>query len=163
MTNELGDGATEEREGIDPFEIASGDESASNDDGDELPDEALDELAAIAEVDVSAQADELATARRELDVQRREARAAVERYRDAVLAAEPDLPPELVHGETLEELEASLSAARAAVAQIRDRLTGDEEGGGFPVGAPARGGSSSAVMTAEEKIKFGLEQQARSR
>ncbi len=163
MSNEPGDGATDEVQGIDQPGGAVDDESVINDDGRELPGETLDELAAVAEADVGAQADELATARRELDVQRRETRAAVERYREAGLAAEPDRPPELVHGETLEELESSLSGARAAVAQIRDRLTADEEGGGFPVGAPARAGSSAAVMTAEEKIKFGLEQQARSR
>ena len=136
MTNEPGG----EVQGIDALEGAGGEESVTNDDGAELPGEALDELAAMAEADVGAQADELVTARRELDAQRRETRAAVERYRDAVLAAEPELPPELVQGETLEELESSLNGARAAVAQIRDRLTADEEGGGFPVGAPARGG-----------------------
>ena len=162
MTNEPGDGTTHEAEEIVPLQDVNEDESVIDDDGNELLGEALDELAAVADADVGAQADELATARRELDAQRRETRAAVERYRDAMLAAEPELPPELVHGETLEELETSLSGARAAVAQIRDHLTGEEAGGGFPVGAPARGGSSSAVMTAEEKIKFGLEQQARS-
>ena len=138
MTNEPGG----EVQGIDALEGAGGEESVTNDDGAGLPGEALDELAAMAEADVGAQADELVTARREVEAQRRETRAVVDRYRDAVLAAEPELPPELVQGETLEELESSLNGARAAVAQTRDRLTADEGGGGFPVGAPAPGPDS---------------------
>jgi hypothetical protein len=82
-----------------------------------------------------------------------------------LLAAEPEPPPDLVHGETLDELEDSLAAARGAVARIRDRLQaeGDEapSGGGFPVGAPARGGVGRAVLTAAEKIAAGLRERER--
>ena len=125
---------------------------------DEMSEEIIEELAAIAE------AEQLATVERELATERAETRAAVARYREAVLAAEPELPPELVSGETLEELEGSLESARRAVAQIRERLSVQSEGErGFPVGAPARSGVAvGAAMTPAEKIAYGLEQSARA-
>jgi len=41
-------------------------------------------------------------------------RDAVERYRQTVIASHPDIIPELVTGTTIEEVDASLQAARAA-------------------------------------------------
>ena len=111
-----------------------------------MSEETIEELAAIAEAEATtaeaeqaAEAEQLAAVERELATERAQTRAAVARCREAVLAAEPELPPELVSGETLEELEGSLESARRAVAQIRERLSVQSEGErGFPVGAPAR-------------------------
>ncbi len=77
--------------------------------------------------DQTAAAAALEATLRELEEQRRLASAAVARYRDAALAAEPELPPDLVTGETLEEVDASLAAARRAVAQIRERLATESQ------------------------------------
>lgn len=145
-------------------------EAALGGESEELEGETIEELAALAEAEATAadaeqaaQAEELAVARRLLDAERAQTRAAVARYREAVLAAEPDLPPELVSGETLEELDGSLDAARRAVAQIRERISGEDgTGGGFPAGAPARSAATTAGMTATEKIVAGLEQRVRS-
>jgi hypothetical protein len=138
-------------------------------DGDEPSAEALAELQALTEAEAettSAAEQALEATRRELEEERRLALAAVARYRDAALAAEPDLPPELVSGETLEEVDTSLAAARRTVAQIRQRLAEESEsaqsfGRGFPAGAPARLGSSTEGMSAAEKIAQGLEQRGR--
>lgn len=144
---------------------------AVDDDGDELPEETLKEMAAVAEavattteVEQAAEAERLAAVERELEAQRAQTRASLGRYREALLAAEPALPPELVSGETLEELEESLAAARRAVAQIRERLSAESEADirGFPVGAPERRGPSMEGMTSAEKIAYGLEQHARA-
>lgn len=81
-----------------------------------------------------------------------------ERYRDALLAAEPELPSDLVRGETLEEVDAAVEAARRTVARIRERMEA-ERGKGFPVGAPARGaGLATSGLTPVEKITRGLQQ-----
>ncbi|MDP6607122.1 MAG: hypothetical protein QF664_12820 [Dehalococcoidia bacterium] len=125
MTDVLEDHLNDE---LDPeLELALSEEAGAliGGDGDvtgDLPEAALDELAALAEAEATAadaeqaaQAEELAAAQRVLEAERARTRSAVARYRDAVLAAEPDLPPELVTGETLEELDASLDAARRAV------------------------------------------------
>lgn len=138
-------------------------------DGEEPSPEALAELAAVTESeaeDASAVEAALEATRRELEEQRRLALAAVARYREAALAAEPELPPELVTGATIEEVDASLAAARRTVAQIRERLAEESETAqsfarGFPMGAPARLGPSAEGLSAAEKIARGLEQRGR--
>jgi hypothetical protein len=128
-------------------------------DGDELPPEILDEFAAVAD----AESDTLSAAQAAIAEERERTRAVLDRYRVALLAAEPALPSELVQGTTLEELDASLAAARAAVGQIRARLA--SEGAvaerGFPVGAPARSGPTPAGLSSSEKIRRGLEERIR--
>lgn len=153
--------------------------SPIDEDGVLLADETAAELAALdAEGGVTADLDapiedgererltaELASSEAALDAERSATQAALARYRDALLAAEPELPPDLVHGETLEELDESVAAARGAVARIRDRLQGEPAAGaaegGFPVGAPARAGASHLALTPQEKIASGLREQQR--
>ena len=139
--------------------------------GDDLPDEVLAELAAIeddqpAEGTLAAQtSEELTRLRADLDAERAAHRAAVARYRQAMLAAEPALPPDLVAGDSLAEVDASVEAARRAVAQIRERLAAEADEAatrGFPVGAPGRLEPSVEGMSAAEKIAFGLERRVAS-
>lgn len=137
-----------------------------DDDGEEPSAETLAEMAAVSEAEVdSASAIEsaLEATRRELEEQRALAVAAVARYREAALAAEPELPPELVAGQTVEEVDASLAGARRTVAAIRQRLAEAAEPStrGFPAGAPARLSGSLEGLSAAEKIARGLEQRAR--
>ena len=141
----------------------------TDDEGDDLPDEVLAELAAIEddqppdEAAAAQVSEELSRLRADLDAEREAHRAAVARYREAVLAAEPALPPELVTGDSLADVDASVEAARRAVAQIRERVAteADEAAArGFPVGAPGRLEPSVEGMTAAEKIAFGLDRRA---
>ena len=70
-----------------------------------------------------------------------------------------NMPPDLIAGDTLEDLDASVRAARQAVAQIRERLASEvraEASRGFPVGAPARGPQSTRGLSSAEKIEAGL-------
>lgn len=142
------DAAAYDREGEEPEEPSA---------------DALAELAAVAEAesdDVEAARTELERTRAALEAERAATREAVARYRAAALAAEPEIPAELVQGETLEAVDASLEAARRAVAQIRERLaaqaTHEAAAGGFPVGAPSRRGVGGAGLSAGEKIARGL-------
>jgi hypothetical protein len=149
-------------EGIDePFDDDGSaiDGPFAGDEGEDLPPDALDELAAVTD----AETDALDAARAALDDERERTRAVLARYREALLAAEPDLPPDLVRGESLEELDASMAAARSAVAEIRERLTSDGASAerGFPVGAPARTGPTTAGLSASEKIRRGLAERGR--
>ena len=103
---------------------------------------------------------ELDEARGGFEAERAARHAAVARYREAVLAAEPALPSDLVGGESLEEVDASVEAARRAVAQIRERLALESEAEaarGFPAGAPGRLGAGTEGLSPGEKIAFGLE------
>lgn len=78
----------------------------------------------------------------------------LERLRAALLASEPALDPELVHGETLEELEASFAAARELVARIREAVRRDAPAP-IPPGAPGR--TPPQPHTPFAKIRAGLE------
>jgi hypothetical protein len=141
-------------------------------DDDELQAEVAAELAAVTEAEAEAEAGELSTLRRELeetrtalDAERGARLAAVARYREALLAADPALPPELISGDDLGSLDATVEAARRAVAQIRERLADEsaEVGAhGFPAGAPERHGPSTAGMSSAEKIAYGLERRERA-
>ena len=153
-----------ERDDLFEPEGAALEDDLVTDDGDGLPDEVRAELEAVAAAEAetgSALEQALAAAQRELAAQRAATRSAVARYREAVLAAEPDLPPDLVGGETLEALEASVGSARETVARIRARLAASTPAAastarGFPVGAPARGGAWTRGLTSSEKIAAGL-------
>jgi len=143
---------------IDEFEPS---DEFLTDDGITLPDEVQAELEALAaaELDEGASALEaaLAEAQREVARQRNLTRQAVARYRDAILAAEPDLPPDLVHGDSLEEIEQSVETARHAVARIRERVAA-ERPRAFPVGAPERSAPAVALMSPQAKIAAGLQE-----
>ena len=78
---------------------------------------------------------------------------AVSRYRDQVLAAHPEIPTELVSGNTVAEIDTSLEQARTLVDNVRSRLTDK-----VPPGAPARRGVDTSNMSPAQKISYGLKQ-----
>ncbi len=112
-------------------------------------------------------AEQLAQAQQEAaEAQATQLRLAVAAYRQALLNGDPSLPPELVQGETVEELDASLAKARGVVEFIRRRIaTGNGAGGPGPItppvaprvpgGAPGRTLPDVATMSAREKLVYG--------
>ena len=78
--------------------------------------------------------------------------ALLARLRDAILASDPALPPGLVHGATLEELEANTALARAAVTRIRAALAA--EAPAVSAGAPGR--AAPVAASPWEKIRAGI-------
>jgi GAF domain-containing protein len=87
-------------------------------------------------------------------------RAAAARYREAVLRAEPALPPDLVRGESIAEVDGSLEAARAVVTQVRARMQAEAQEARVPAGSPPRGAPDLGALTPEQKIRYGLAQRA---
>ncbi len=81
---------------------------------------------------------------------------AVGRYRQAVLAQSPDVPAELVSGETIEAVDASLKAGRELVGKVRERLSAGETEVRVPAGAPPRRAPDTAALSPFEKIAHGL-------
>ncbi|HEX77492.1 MAG TPA: hypothetical protein G4O03_03650 [Dehalococcoidia bacterium] len=86
----------------------------------------------------------------------KELEKAVARYRSLLLASAPDVPQELVKGETVDEVEASFQAARELVERIRQKLEAKLAGGRVPAGAPARSGPDLSTLSPREKILYGL-------
>jgi peptidoglycan hydrolase CwlO-like protein len=82
--------------------------------------------------------------------------AAAGKYREALLAAAPELPAELVDGGSIEEVEASLERARQTVHQVRERLESQAQAGRVPTGSPPRGAPDLSALSPVEKIRLGL-------
>jgi fused signal recognition particle receptor len=105
---------------------------------------------------IAAREREAAELRAGLEGESQRRRDAVARYAAAVLRAEPGLPPELVRGDTLEEVDASLEAARAVVGRVRSLSKARSESARAPAGAPPRAAPDLSGMSPEEKIRYGL-------
>lgn len=81
---------------------------------------------------------------------------AVELYRASLLAAEPDVPEDMVQGATVEAVQESLERARQMVAQVRGRLEAQASVERTPLGAPARAAPDVSALSPQEKILMGL-------
>ena len=104
--------------------------------------------------------DGLAAARSEAEELRVGLRSAAEKYRQAVLASRAEVPPHLVGGETVEEVDRQLEAALTMVAQIKSHLESQAQAQRVPTGAPARRAPDLAALTPAEKISHGLAQKS---
>jgi hypothetical protein len=84
------------------------------------------------------------------------ASAAVTRYRELVASGQ-GLVAEMVRGQTIEEIDASVEGARKAYEEITRRVTEQIERK-VPAGNPARSGSVAGVeyLKPEAKIALGL-------
>ena len=87
-----------------------------------------------------------------------QAQSAAQRYRELALRVAPELPEELVTGETVEEVEQALQRAREIGSNVRGHLESQAQAGRVPVGAPPRSAPDLAGMSSEEKIRYGLQQ-----
>lgn len=84
-------------------------------------------------------------------------------YRELVLAQAPEVPAEMVSGETVAEVEESLAKARQMVARVREQLESQARAQRVPAGAPPRQGPDLSALSALEKIKLGLQEQSSRR
>ena len=81
---------------------------------------------------------------------------AVEMYRASLLAAEPDVPEDMVQGASVEAVQESLERARQMVAQVRGRLEAQTSLERTPLGTPARSAPDLSALSPQEKILMGL-------
>ena len=82
----------------------------------------------------------------------------LERYRELLLARDPDVPVEMVQGGSVAELESSYERASGLVERVRRRASEQAAQERVPAGAPARRGPDLASLTPQEKIVRGLQQ-----
>jgi len=116
-----------------------------------------EELAALRDGLSAAQA-ETAAARSEGEELRVSLRSAAQKYRQAVLASRAEVPPDLVSGETVEEVDHQLEAAMRMVAQLKSHLESQAQAQRVPTGAPARRAADLGALSPTEKISYGLGQ-----
>jgi len=82
--------------------------------------------------------------------------SAAGRYRALILAGAPEVPEELVKGETPDEVEASFAAAREMVEKVRRQLEAKAQAERVPAGAPARTPPDLGALSPSEKIAYAL-------
>ena len=87
---------------------------------------------------------------------------AAARYREARIAASPHLPPALITGATIADVDASITAAEAVLTSVREH---DAATARRPIGfQPGQGGGERGVdtskLTPQQKIAAGLERRA---
>jgi hypothetical protein len=87
-----------------------------------------------------------------------QSRAGAGRYRELVLAHEPDLPVELVFGESIAAIDEARQLARETVAKVRQHLEQQALAHRVPTGAPVRAAPDLANLSSAEKIRLGLQQ-----
>jgi DNA repair exonuclease SbcCD ATPase subunit len=114
-----------------------------------------------AQAQLAARDEELAALRQEAEALQASLKAAAGKYRDAVLASRPEVPPDLVGGETVEEVDQQLEGALRMVAQLRSHLESQAQAQRVPTGAPARRAPDLSALSPAEKIVHGLSQQQR--
>jgi len=146
---------TAEEEPIEPQEEAA--EEAPQEDGEASP-EGQPEAEEVARLRAALEERDARVAELEEEAQRLsgELTAALQKYRSSLLASAPEVPEELVQGETVHEVEEAFARARAMVDRIRSQVEAQAAKERIPPGAPARSGPDLSSLSAREKIAYAL-------
>jgi len=83
---------------------------------------------------------------------------AVAKYLDAVRATNPTIPQDIITGDTIEEIDASLAKAQTIAESVKASLEAQAKETRVPAGAPPRGEISTEGLTPREKIAAGIQQ-----
>jgi ATP/maltotriose-dependent transcriptional regulator MalT len=83
---------------------------------------------------------------------------AVARYLDAVKLANPTLPGDVITGDTIEAIDASLQKATTIAGAVKASLEAQAKEAKVPAGAPPRGEISLDGLSPKEKIIAGIQQ-----
>jgi chromosome segregation ATPase len=102
---------------------------------------------------------QLAARDEEMEAIQASLKAAASKYRDVLLTSQPEVPPDLVSGETVEEVDQQLEAALRMITQLRGHLESQAQALRVPSGAPARRAPDLSALSPGEKIVHGLSQQ----
>ena len=77
-------------------------------------------------------------------------------YRAAVAGANPEIPEELISGETTEAIDESLASAKKLVSRVKQGLEAEAMQSRFPGGAPVRTALDTSALSPKEKIKYAI-------
>ncbi len=104
---------------------------------------------------------ELAEARAELERANSQLRTAILRYREARLAAAPEVPAEMVpEAASLEEIDSHLASAGRMAERLREQLRAEQHHPRVPLGSPSRRPPDLSSLSPAEKIREGLRERA---
>jgi septation ring formation regulator EzrA len=83
---------------------------------------------------------------------------AVAKYLDAVRLANPAIPQDIITGDTIEDIDASLAKATTIAESVRANLEAQAKETKVPAGAPPRTEISVEGLSPREKIAAGIQQ-----
>jgi len=81
---------------------------------------------------------------------------AVASYREMVAAAHPEIPPELIAGDSVESVDESLRSAQALVDKVKQGIEAETSKTRVPTGAPPRTPLDLSVLSPREKIQYAI-------
>lgn len=81
---------------------------------------------------------------------------AIANYRALVMKSNPELPEELITGDSVEEIDKSLAGAQALIDKVRQRLETEIAGAKIPAGAPLRTPADLSALSPQEKIQYAM-------
>ena len=81
---------------------------------------------------------------------------AVESYKALVISVHPDVPAELISGDTIKAIDESLIKAKDLVNKVRQGLEAEAMQARFPSGAPVRTPPDLSALSPKEKIQYAM-------
>jgi hypothetical protein len=106
---------------------------------------------------LAARNEELSKAGARLAELEKAAAGAVSSYKAVIVQANPDVLPELITGQSIEALDASLAKARELIGKVKTGLEAQKAANRIPAGAPPRAGADTGSLSSREKIRQGVE------
>jgi vacuolar-type H+-ATPase subunit I/STV1 len=83
---------------------------------------------------------------------------AISKYLDAVRLANPTIPQDIITGDTIEDIDASLAKATTIAESVKANLEAQAKEAKVPAGAPPRTEISVEGLSPREKIAAGIQQ-----
>jgi hypothetical protein len=81
---------------------------------------------------------------------------AVAAYRESLLKANPDVPPDMVGGDSLEEVSDSLFSAKKMLGRMRRIVEAEQAAAKVPAGPSTRSDADLSGLSPREKIQYGI-------
>jgi predicted nucleic acid-binding Zn-ribbon protein len=81
---------------------------------------------------------------------------AVTGYQKLAIKANPEIPSELIIGETVEAIENAVASACKLVGKVKDKLAAAQTQARVPAGAPQRTPPDLSVLSPREKIQYAI-------
>ncbi|MBA7470900.1 hypothetical protein ES707_06188 [subsurface metagenome] len=81
---------------------------------------------------------------------------AIASYKALVIEATPQVPPELITGDTIEAINESLTKAKSLVSKVRQGLEAEIISAKVPSGAPVRTLPDFSTLSSREKIQYAI-------
>jgi chromosome segregation ATPase len=81
---------------------------------------------------------------------------AVAAYKEMVVQSNPGLLPEMISGDTIEEIDESVKKARAVMERVRQEIEAEAARTKVPAGAPPRSPLDLSGLSAREKIQYAI-------